>query len=689
MLGRDLVDADAQKGAPHVVLLTYGAWQTFFAGDPKAVGQDLRIDGEPSTVIGVLPPSMFLPRIAVAPGMVSGPLQQTMIYEPFLPSDSDLTNDTTNFNYRVIARLKQGVTVGQASAELETLQRAYTITAHLPMHLGISLTPLAADVTAGISSALWLMFAAVTGVLLIACVNLANLQLARAVSAERETAVRTALGASRGQLVMARLAESLVLAIAGGAAGVALAVAGVRMLITLVPANVPRLSEVHVSLPVLLFAAGLSILSALLFGILPALRSLRIHPQSALQTNSSRTANTLDGGRTRSLLVASQVACTVVLLMATLLVLRSFSHLLRQDRGFDSSDVTLAQVNLFTPQYGDKVPNIKAVKLAFADRAIAALKQLPGTESVAISSAAPMTGETWIDELMRPDHPVPEGQRPLVNLRWINEGYLDTMKIPLAAGRGLVAGDRANPYVALISERTAREAFAGENPIGRKISNIVPDDQHSVTVVGVVADARINGLKNTASMVYLPYWAHTPWTISFMVRSTRPGDALIPEMQRAIWSIDPQVAIPSVKTMDEQVSDSVAADRFQAIVLTCFGAAALLLALLGVYGVQAYSVSLRRQEFGIRIALGCGKAALMRLVMLQAAVPVFVGVGVGMAVALLALRWVRSLLYQTAVVDPVAICGSLLLLLATAAIAAVLPARRAASTDPMQALRSE
>jgi len=689
ILGRDLLDSDARKGAPHVVLITYGAWQTFFAGDPKAVGQDLRIDGEPATVIGVLPPSMILPRIAMAPGMVSGPPLQTMVYEPYVPSDFDLRNDTGNFNFRVIARLKQGVTLAKASVELETLQRAYSLSAHLPMHLGISLTPLAADVTTGISSALWLMFAAVTGVLLIACVNLANLQLARAVSAERETAVRTALGASRGQLVMARLTESLVLAIAGGAAGVALAEAGVRVLIALVPANVPRLNEVHVSLPVLLFAVGVSILSAVLFGILPALRALRVHPQSALQANSARTVNTRDGGRTRSFLVASQVACTVVLLMVTLLVLRSFSRLLRQDRGFDSSHLTLAQVNLFTPKYGDKLPNIKTVKLAFADRAIVALKQLPGTESVAISSAVPMTGETWIDQLTRPDHPLPEVQRPLVNLRWINEDYLNTMRIPLVAGRGLVAGDRGNPYVALISERTAREAFPGENPIGRKISDIVPDDQHSVTVIGVVADARINGLKNTASMVYLPYWAHTPWTISFMVRSTRPGDALIPEMQRAIWSIDPQVAIPSVKTMDEQVSDSVAADRFQAIVLTCFGAAALLLALLGVYGVQAYSVSLRRQEFGIRIALGCGKAALTRLVMRQAALPVLAGAGVGMALALLALRWVRSLLYETAVVDPVAIGGSLLLLLATAAFAAVLPARRAASTDPMQALRSE
>jgi predicted permease len=387
--------------------------------------------------------------------------------------------------------------------------------------------------------------------------------------------------------------------------------------------------------------------------------------------------------------VAAQVACTVVLLIVTSLVLRSFSHLLRQDRGFDSSHVTLAQVDLFSPQYGDKLPNVKTVKLAFADRTMAALQQLPGVQSVAISSAAPMTGETWIDDLTRPDHPLPEAQRPLINLRWINQDFLATMQIPLVAGRDLTAADRANPYVALISERAARDGFPGENPIGRKISNIVPDDQHAVTVVGVVADTRINGLKDTAAMVYMPYWAYTPWTISFLVRSSQTSDALIPEMRRAIWSIDPQVAIPSLKSMDEQVSDSVATDRFQAIVLTSFGAAALLLALLGVYGVLAYSVSLRQQEFGIRIALGSSKAALMKLVLRQAAYSVLLGAGVGLALAFLALRWVRSLLYETPVMDPFAIGGSLLLLLAAAALAAALPARRAASTDPMRALRME
>jgi predicted permease len=464
---------------------------------------------------------------------------------------------------------------------------------------------------------------------------------------------------------------------------------GVRLLLALVPASVPRLDEVRVSTPVLLFAAGLSIAVAILFGILPALRSLRVAPQAALQSNSSRTVNTQEGRRTRNAMVAGQVACTVVLLIVTSLALRSFSRLMRQDRGFDASHLTLAQADLFAPSYEMDGPNGNAARLAFADRAIASLAQLPGVQSVALTSVTPLTGENWVDNLSRPDHPVPAGTAPAINVRWIDANYLSTMQTPLVAGRNITAADLANPYVALISERAAREGFPGENPVGRKISDLIPDDKHTITVIGVVADARINGLKDDAAMVYLPYSAFTPWTLSFLVRSAQPSKGLIPEMQRVIWQIDAQVAIPTLKSMDEQVSDSVETDRFQAMVLTSFGAAALLLALLGVYGVLAYSVSLRRREFGIRIALGSGKSALIGLVMAQAAFPVLLGTGIGLTLALIALRWVRSLLYQTPGTDPLAIGGSILLLFAASAIAAIIPARRAASTDPMRALRTE
>jgi predicted permease len=690
ILGRGFVNGDAQKGADNVVVLSYEGWQALFAGDLGVVGQKLRIGGQPTTVIGVMPRGLRFPEIALAPKIAfQEAARDALLYQPFAPSDRDLSADSGNFNYKVIARLKPGITLSQASAELDSLQKAYTLSAHLPMHLGAALTPLVKDVASGVRGGLWLLFAAVGAVLLIACVNLANLQLARAVNAEGETAVRAALGASRSQLVRSRLTESLVLALAGGAAGITLAFVGVRLLLAIAPANLPRLDEVRVSLPVLLFSAGLSIAAAIVFGMLPALRSLRVAPQAALQSNSTRAANTQESHRMRSLMVATQVACTVVLLIVTSLALRSFSNLMRQNRGFDSSHVTLAQVDLFAPQYGDFLNTFKTAKMGFTDRTLAALSQLPGVQSVALTSVAPLTGETWVDNISRPDHPVPAGQEPRINVRWINPDYLSTMQIPLISGRNLTAADRANLYVALISERTAHEAFPGENPVGKKIASLVPDDSHPTTVIGVVADTRINGLKDTAAMVYAPYWAFTPWTLSFLARSSQPSDALIPEMRRAIWQIDPQVAIPTLKSMDEQVSDSVATDRFQALVLSGFGAAALFLALLGVYGVLAYSVSLRRREFGIRIALGSGKNALIGLVLRQAAQPVLLGTVVGLTMALIALRWVGSLLYETPLMDPLAVGGSVLLLLVAAAIAAIIPARRAASIDPMRALRTD
>jgi len=693
ILGRDFTPEEATKGRNNVVVLSWNGWQELFSGDPNVIGKTLRMGGEANTVIGVLPRDFRFPDIAMAPGMPSSvsnaaPARANNIFHPLIPYPGALTSDTFDYNFSVIGRLRPGVTISQARAELDRLQKAHALTAHLPIHIGIYLQPFLEDVTASISKALWLLFAAVGSVLLIACVNLANLQLARAVATERETAVRAALGASRSQLVITRLTESFVLAAIGGIAGVGLAFLGVRLLIAAAPANIPRLNDVSVNLPVLLFAVGLSIFTAVLFGVLPALRSLRVNPQAALQSNPARVANTRQGSTTRGLLVAAEVACTVVLLVITGLVLRSFSHVLRQNRGFDSSHVTVAQVDLYSPQYGDSQPNYKAAKTAFIDRALAALAQLPGVQSVAMTSALPFTGETWIDSLDRVDHPLPPGEQPKINVRWVSPGYLPTMRIALLDGRNISDADRSSPNQVLISEQTARVAFPGENPVGHKIRGFGGDDTVK-TIVGVVADARVNGLKDVAAMVYLPYWDNPPWGVSFLMRGSEASNAIMPEMRRVIWNIDPQVAIPTMKSLDDQISDSLSADRFQTLLLSSFGAAALLLALLGVYGVLAYSVSLRQQEFGIRIALGSDKSRLTALVLRQAAWPVLTGAAAGLVLAFVAARWVRSLLYQTQPVDPVAIAGSLALLIGAATLAAVLPARRAARIDPIEVLRNE
>lgn len=687
MLGRNFVPGDTVKGHDDIVILSWEAWQKYFDGDPSAIGKILRLSGKPGTVVGVLPRGFTFPHLNAGVGITAPP--QTPSYSIFNPIglDEKRFSDSGDYDYMALGRLRSGVSAAQASSELAALQQGFAQGARLPQHLGIYVQPLIEAAAGGISTGLWLLLGAVGAVLLIACVNLANLQLARAVAREREVAIRAALGASPERLVQSSLMDSLVLAVAGGALGILLSFTGVRLFIAAAPSTLPRLNEAHVSLPILLFAAGLSMLTALLFGALPALRSLRVDPQSAIQTNSTRVANTREGQRTRSLLVAAEVACTVVLLIVTALLVRSFGRLLGQQRDFDSGHVTLAQICLFAPQYGDDMEKSQNVRAAFMDRALTDLARIPGVQSVAVTSGLPMGGDTWVDGIIRPDHPLPPGQEKTANMRWISPGYTSTLRIPVLAGRSLQPSDKDHSSNVLISQKMARDVWPGEDPVGKVFST--GHGNPNYTVVGIVADARINDLKTTANMVYLPYWQNPLWRGNYLIRSTQPASALADSIRRTVWKIDPQVAIPTLKSLDDQVSDSIATDRFQTMLLSSFGVAALLLALLGVYGVLAYSVSLRQQEFGIRIALGSEKAPLMRLVVRQAAWPVIGGVLAGLGLAFFATRWIASLLYETQTVDPVAIAGSIALLLAAALLAAILPARRASEVDPMQVLRNE
>jgi predicted permease len=683
-LGRSFLPSEAVKGHDNVVILSWSAWQRYFRGDPGVIGRTLSIGGTPETVVGVSPRSFSFPHMnEMATAVSQQEVHPYEIFQPLVP-DPSFMNDAGGYDFLVIGRLKAGVSPAQVESELGGLQEAFVQAAHISLHPWIVVESLKQEVAGTVSTALWLLLAAVGAVLLIGCVNLANLQLARAVAREREIAVRAALGASRKRLVRSTLMDSIVLATAGGALGILLSFTGVRLFVAAAPSSLPRLSETHVSLPILLAAAGLSILTALLFGALPALRSMRVDPQSAMQSNSNRVANTRAGQRTRNVLVAGEVACTVVLMIVTGLLLRSFSRLLTQQREFDSTHVTLAQVDLYAPQYGDTVSNSDKVRAEFIDRALENLGRMPGVQSVAVTSEMPLAGETWVDGISRPDHPVPQNHEPPANMRWVSPSYIDTLKIPLIEGRNLQASDRDHPTNALISQQTARTIWPGEDPLGKTFTT---GDEAKFTVVGVVADARINDLKKTASMIYLPYWQNPWWRAYFLVRSSQPTS--MNAIRREIWKIDPQVAIPALKSLDDQVTDSVATEHFQTILLSAFGAAALLLALLGVYGVLAYSVSLREQEFGIRIALGSGKAALIRLVMRQAVVPVVAGILAGLTLALIATRWIQTLLYETKAVDPAAITASIALLLAAALLASLLPAQRAASVDPIKALKME
>jgi predicted permease len=684
VLGRSFLPSEAIEGHDQEVILSWSAWQKYFHGDPDAIGRTLRIGGIPQTVVGIAPRDFNFPHMSEMSTVVSQ--RAVLPYEIFKPLLPDMS-DSGNYNYLVIGRLQAGVAQAQAQSELDALQQAYARTAsHTSAQTVVLVEPLTQEVAGRVSTALWLLLAAVGAVLLIGCVNLANLQLARAVTRERDIAVRAALGAGPGRLVWSALMESLLLALLGGGLGIFLSFTGVRLFVAAAPANLPRLDGVHVSWLALLAAAGLSVLTALLFGLLPALRSIRVDPQRAMQANPARIANTREGQRIRHLLVGGELACTVVLLIVTGLLVRSFSQLLLQQRDFDAGHITLTGVSLESPRYGNSPEEAGAVRASFIDHALTDLARLPGVESVAMTSEMPIAGETWVSNMIRSEHPVPPGHEPEANIRWVSPSYISTLKIPLLAGRDLQPADQNHPTNVLISEQAARAAWPGEDPVGRTFE---VGGETNYTVVGVVADARINDLKRTASMVYVPYWQNPWWRAFFFIRSPQPTAALAESIRRTLWNIDPQVAIPTLKSLDDQVNDSVATERFQAMLLSSFGIAALLLAVLGVYGVLAYSVSLRQQEFGIRIALGSDKAALTQLVLRQAAIPVVGGILVGLALAFGATRWVASLLYETKAGDPAVIFASIAALLVAAFFAALLPARRAASVDPMRALRAE
>jgi predicted permease len=487
------------------------------------------------------------------------------------------------------------------------------------------------------------------------------------------------------------LIENLLIGLAGGLAGVAFAFVGERIFVR-IAAVLPRLNEVHLSTPMLAFALALSLITSLGFGILPALRALHAVPLKALQDKSARLSGNKQATRTRRVLVALEVACSVTLLIVTGLMIRSFSHLLTQDRQFTAQHVALAKADLSGVRYGGGQypanPGADQGSLerdAMIDRTLDRLRSLPGIDQAAVTSVIPLTGDMNVDGLRRPDHPVPEGQVPMANRRLISPGYFSSLGIPLLKGRDFSSADREKFRAVILSEKAAKAVFPRENPLGHTILHW----GHIYTVIGITADARINDLKRDTPLFYLPYWDFPPFTPVFIARSSQAVQTLGPEMRKVIWGVDPDISIPTMTSLDDQVDESVATERFQSVILSSFGAAALLLAVLGIYGVLAYSVSLRTQEFGIRIALGSDRLGLARRVLVDAFYPLISGILLGLLGAAAASRWVGSLLYQTRAVDPWAIGLSVEVLLVAALLAALLPVRRAVSVDPVQALRSE
>jgi len=684
IVGRTFLPQEAQQGSQDKIVITYRAWQTFFHGDTGVIGHTMRVQGKPTIVVGVLAKDFEFPLVNEMPGGATpGDASPYEIFQPFVPTEEEATADGSDWGSLVVARLKEGVTLKQAGSELDGIQKAYSADHHLPVHLGVVVEPFSQEVTNSISKALWLLFGAVLGVLLIACVNLSGLQLARAVARDRANAVRAALGAGRVRLFQASLMESLLLAVIGGSAGIGLAILGIHTFQAIAPANIPRLQEIAVNWPVLGFACGLSMLTAILSGIFPALRSLRTDPQRALQGSSTRLVNVRQAALARRLLVTVEIACTVILLLVTGLMLRSFSRVLHENRAFNASRVTIAEVDLLNPRYQDSSGT--SARSSFVDRVLQRLQASPGVEIAAITSHMPLTGDTNIYSMYRPDHPLPEAELPQANLRNVSPGYFAAMQTPMVAGENFTESERDHPVDAIISQRAAQLTWPDGKALGRKFRI----NGRVYSVIGIAANARIANLKEDVPVVYLPYWHEPSARIFFLVRSSQAFASLSPAIRRGIWDVDSEAAIPVIKPLDLQIAESVAPDRLQAIVLSAFGCAALMLAILGVYGVVAYSVSLRTAEFGIRIAVGSSRLSLIRLVLLEASKPVTAGLVVGALVSVGVIRAIRSLLYETSAAEFAPIAASVGLLLLATFLAAFLPAYRASRTDPIGVLRQE
>lgn len=682
ILGRTLLPAEEQPGHD-VVILTEGLWHRRFAADPNIIGRAIPLDGRPYTVVGVLPSGFVLP----APGLMntlhgSGG-RDIEAFVPFGWSADQLAEIQGDHNYFAVARLKSGVSVAQATAEMNTLQHA--IGRQTPDHTDFTATVVGLQqyLTGDSRNSLLMLLAAVVTVLLIGCVNITNLLLARAASREHEAAVRSAVGASTAQLVRSAVAEPLLLCAAGCLLGLAFAAVALPYLAHALPSALPLLHPLRMDAPLVLFAIVASLVASLFCGLLPAIRFIRTHPQQALRAEGRTASESAGGKQLRRGLVIAEVAASVTLVVLAGMFLLSLYHLLRVDRGFDTEHVISASIVMPDKQY-----NTPATREAFYQRSLERLRQLPGVRFVGVISVLPLDGDRWGDMISIPSDTRPLFAQPNAKYRWLSPGYFETMQMPLLAGR-FFTHDDLGKRVAIVSARAAKAAWGDRNPIGEYFHRGNPDEP-PFQVIGVVGDVRTLDLSEPpVSMVYVPLTYRSNESGTFVLRTANDPAAMADPIRKAIWSIDGQVAVPEVRTMETIVDGSLAARNFQLHLLLAFAACALVLAALGIYGVVAYSALQRTRELGIRIALGAQPAQIYRLILEDGVTPVLLGTLAGIALAALAARAISGLLFGVGGFNLGIAAGAATILLFTGGLASLLPAIRATHIDPVQALRAE
>jgi putative ABC transport system permease protein len=693
VVGRGFSRQDDTPGSPDTVMLMYGYWQRKFGGNREIVGQQIKVDGKPRVIIGVMPKEFhFLDQ------------EDPALLLPFQFDRGKVF--LGNFSYFTVARLKPGVTIAQATADVERMIPTVLATFPAPpgfslkmfeaAHLGATITPLKSRVVGDVGKTLWILMASIGLVLLIACANVANLVLVRVDGRRQELAVRSALGASWGRIASELLTESIVLGVLGSLLGLGIAWAALRVLVTIAPRGLPRVQEIGIDGWVLLFTFAVAILASLLFGSIPIFRYAGARLATGLRESARGASQGREQHRTRSALVVVQVALALVLLICSGLMMRTFIALTRVQPGFSGPE-TVQLFTLTLPK--SQVADDQNVPRKF-EEIMRKVEAVPGVTSIGLANSIPLDGNGSFDPVFAEDKTYRPGElAPLRRFKWISPGFLKTMGTPLVAGRDLTWTDiyNMNP-VALISEGTAREMWRDPtSALGKRIRVGTTDDWREI--VGVVSNVYDDGLNREPSKVV--YWPlllrnfegegiSTRRELAFALRTQRAGtESLMKDVRQAVWSVDPNLPLADVRTEEYYYRTSMARTSFTLLMLGVAAAMALLLGTVGIYGVIAYSVAQRTREIGIRMALGAQRQELTGMFVRHGLRLTVIGVAFGLAAALLCMRFLSSLLFGVKPVDLVTYGGVSLGLAATAFLASYLPSRRAVTVDPVEALRGE
>jgi putative ABC transport system permease protein len=678
LLGRTFRAGEDSPGAERVTVLTYGLWQRMFGGDAGVIGQTLTISNNQYTVIGVLPPSF---QFALRPAD---------LWLPYQPSQNQLTRRFMH-GTNLIGRLRPGVSREQAQTETSAITQRIA-EEHKESHAGtrLLLSPLQEQVTGSVKPVLLALLAAVGFVLLMVCANVASLLLARSLARQKEVALRSALGATRGRIVRQLLTEAALLSLLGGLGGLLVARVGLDALVAALPQNqllaLPFFETLRLDPGMLLFALTLALLTGLVFGLMPALQASRLDLQEALKEGGRTTG----GGarqRLRSALVVTQIALAVVLLVGAGLMMKSLLRLMQVNLGFDPANVLTMTVVLPTSKYTDPTRQI-----SYYQQLQERLAALPGVTGASTVSQLPLQPGNTTRFIVEGEPIPPAGQETEANIRTVSASYFSTLGIPLLQGRNFAESDQVNTtQVVLINRSLAEQLFGGRNPVGRRF--LFPSFPNlSLEIAGVVGDVRTTGLDQAARPVlYYPFTQNSSIAATLVVRTKTDAAALTDVVRNECRALEPDVALFNVQTMETMIAQTPAAfmRRLPAWLTGIFAAVALLLAGLGVYGVVSYSVSQQIHEIGVRMALGARASDILRLVMEQGLSLALGGVALGTAAALALTRLLSSLLYEVSARDPLIFAPVIGVLTLVALLACWIPARRATKVDPMIALRRE